>query len=193
MRRSRLGANPGKAMLAVERGILCRVGWPEVAAESTMEALLQLRRCESLRLSRTTFSPQVDGNVAVGSRRVNGRWVAGPQAPHLTKPENRWALEGGSIYSMAREQARFAQMVWARGQSEGRTFFPGRGGRNGWSGKVPRPVMGSGGDGHLGWAAKTRSRRAWPIMGPQGVTGRVSWSTVSPAFSAWRIGRWPAR
>jgi len=95
----------------------------EIAAESTMEELLQSRLCEPLQLSRTTYFPEEDDNVAVGSRRVGGRWVADSQAPHLTVPDNRFALVGGSIYSTASDQARFAQMVWAQGMSEGQRYF----------------------------------------------------------------------
>lgn len=98
----------------------------EVAAESTMEELLQSRLCETLQLSRTTYFPREDDNVAVGSRRVNGQWVDDTQAPHLTVPENRFALVGGSIYSTAKDQARFAQMVWAHGRNGGRSFFAPR-------------------------------------------------------------------
>lgn len=111
---------PGQAYAYSGAGycVLGRVA--EVATKSTMEELLQSRLCEPLQLTRTTFFPTDDDNIAVGSRRVNGKWVADPQAPHLTLPENRFALVGGSIYSTAREQARFAQMVWAQGKIPGR-------------------------------------------------------------------------
>ena len=88
----------------------------EIAAKSTFEELLQSRLCEPLQLTRTTYFPQADDNVAVGARRVKGHWVPDPQAPHLTRPQNRFALIGGSIYSTARDQAKFAQMVLTQGR-----------------------------------------------------------------------------
>lgn len=129
-----LSAQPGQDYAYSGAGycVLGRVA--EVAGERTMEELLQSRLCAPLGLNRTTFFPKDDENVAVGARRVNGRWVTDPQAPHLTKPENRLALVGGSIYSTASDQARFAQMVWARGRSDGRSFFT----RQEWSKWVER-------------------------------------------------------
>ncbi len=98
----------------------------EVASGLSMENLLQTRLCGPLQLRNTTYFPPNPSQVAVGSRRVGGRLTPDSEAPHLAVPRHRFTLVGGSIYSTARDQARFAQMVLAHGRSNGRQFLPAK-------------------------------------------------------------------
>jgi CubicO group peptidase (beta-lactamase class C family) len=91
----------------------------EVAGGRSIEELLHARLCRPLQLSRTTYFPINQGNVAMcGVHQGNGI-VASSHAPHLLGQRLRFTLVGGSIYSTARDQARFARMVLGQGQLDG--------------------------------------------------------------------------
>ena len=80
----------------------------EVAAQQSFEQLLQLHLAAPLELERTTYYPDAtDPNVASGGS--NGK--ADPNTPHLTKPELKLPLVGGSLYSTAEETCRFLNML----------------------------------------------------------------------------------
>ena len=86
----------------------------EVAAGESFESLLQERIAKPLALTRTTYFPIADNtNVAAGG--IQGR--VNPATPHLTKPELRLPLIGGSLYSTAQETALFLRMVADRGRA----------------------------------------------------------------------------
>jgi CubicO group peptidase (beta-lactamase class C family) len=92
--------------------ILGRVA--EVGTNQSFEALFQAKIAQPLKLYRTTYFPNPsDPNIATGS--ANGK--LNPQTPHLSKPFNL-PLIGGSLYSTARDSARFARMVINKGSLE---------------------------------------------------------------------------
>ena len=89
----------------------------EVASGKAFEQLLQERLAGPLMLRRTTFFPNSgDANIAAGGTLKNGNGTPNAATPHLTKPELRLSLIGGSLYSTARDTARFAMAVADQGR-----------------------------------------------------------------------------
>ena len=85
----------------------------ELAAGTSFENLIQSKIAAPVKLKRTTYFPDpADKNVAAGG--VGG--MVNPATPHLTKPRLRFPLIGGSLYSTARETARFLRMTAQRGR-----------------------------------------------------------------------------
>lgn len=123
--RQPLSAQPGERYAYSGAGycVLGRVA--EAASGRSIEGLLQARLCRPMQLERTTYFPGKDRNMAVGSpRRENGAWAPDRQVPHLAPRGHRMALVGGSIYSTASDQARFARMVLDQGRIDGKEILP---------------------------------------------------------------------
>ncbi len=81
----------------------------EAAGQADLDALLQARLGEPLGWRRTSYFPSPrDRNVAAGADAAG---QAHPATPHLLGTELRFALAGGSVYSTARELARFARSM----------------------------------------------------------------------------------
>ena len=95
-----------------------------VAAEVPFERLLQQHICRPLKLTRTTFFPLTDHtNIASGHQLQEGQLTVSPATPHRLGDKHRFALIGGSIYSPARELARFAEMLLNQGALEQQTVI----------------------------------------------------------------------
>ena len=96
----------------------------EVASGTSFEQLLQIHLAEPLKLERTTYFPsEGETNIAAGGTLKNGICTADPATPHLTKPELRLPLIGGSLYSTAQDTAEFAKAVASRGRSDARQIM----------------------------------------------------------------------
>ena len=97
----------------------CVVGrLAEIASGRSMEELLQQRLAGPLGMSRTTYFPAPsDVNVATGLSE---------ETPHLLGENLRLPLIGGSIYSTARDLARFARMMAGRGKLGSSRVMPGK-------------------------------------------------------------------
>jgi len=88
----------------------------EVAADAPFETLLQQHICRPLKLTRTTYFPlNGHANIACGHQLTAGQLVISPATPHRLKSKHQFALIGGSIYSPARELARFAEVLLDQG------------------------------------------------------------------------------
>lgn len=88
----------------------------EIAGGKTIDDLLRERLAEPLGMSRTTYFPKLgDRNVATGYSI---------ETPHLLADALHLPLVGGSIYSTARDLARFARMVIGRGELDGVRVLP---------------------------------------------------------------------
>jgi CubicO group peptidase (beta-lactamase class C family) len=122
--REPLLSQPGEAFAYSGAGYCVLGRAAEVAGRRTLEELLQVQICRPLQLSRTTYFPIHQANVAIGGSREGGRLVAHRRAPHLRGQQLRFTLVGGSIYSTARDQARFARMVLGQGRLDGKVLFP---------------------------------------------------------------------
>lgn len=104
----------------------------EVVTGKSIEQLLRSRIAVPLGLERTTYFPDAnDRNVAAGGSND----VANPATPHLAKPELRFALVGGSLYSTAQETARLLRMLAQRGRLDNNTVLS----RDSWKTWVSRP------------------------------------------------------
>lgn len=127
----------------------------EVVAGKPIEQIFQKRIAVPLRLKRTTFFPDKrDSNIAAGGR--DG--TANPTTPHLTEPELRLALVGGSLYSTARETARFLRMVVGRGKSGRNVVLK----RDSWTTWTSRPY--SDGTYGFGWYVTSPSPNKQPVV-----------------------------
>ncbi|MDP7019529.1 MAG: serine hydrolase, partial [Pirellulaceae bacterium] len=126
----------------------------EVASGKPFEQLLQSRIAAPLKLKRTTYFPAAnDGNVAAGG----GEKMADLKTPHLTEPELRFALIGGSLYSTAQETARFLRMVAQHGKIGNNEVMK----RDSWRIWTSRPYAeGSYG---FGWSLTARPPTAQPF------------------------------
>ncbi len=108
----KLLAHPGDEYAYSGAGycVLGRVA--EIATRSSFESLLQSEIAQPLGLGRTSYFPDpADPNIASGS--VDG--AINQATPHLSRPFNL-PLVGGSLYSTARDSARFARMILQRGR-----------------------------------------------------------------------------
>ncbi len=115
-----LSSQPGTRFAYSGAGycVLGRVA--EVAAKAPFESLLQTRLGKPLGFSRTTYFPKPDeDNVAVPYVKSDGEEIPNRRAPHRLGKRLRFPLIGGSLYSTARETARFAEMIAAKGQFKG--------------------------------------------------------------------------
>lgn len=101
----------------------CVVGrLAEVATKTPFETLLQERVVRPLGMTRTTyFPPGGESNVAVGAG-PQGR--KDPLARRLLGPENRLPLVGGSLFTTAVQEARFARMILDEGKAGDTTIIP---------------------------------------------------------------------
>ncbi|HIK96290.1 MAG TPA: class A beta-lactamase-related serine hydrolase, partial [Planctomycetes bacterium] len=89
----------------------------EVASGRSFEQLLQARLVGPLKLKRTTFFPdRTETNIAAGGTLKNGRGTPSAATPHLTEPQLRLPLIGGSLYSTATDTARFAVAAATQGR-----------------------------------------------------------------------------
>jgi CubicO group peptidase (beta-lactamase class C family) len=106
-------AEPG-SLFAYSGAGYCALGRAvEVAAGADIETLLQQRLGGPLGWERTSYFPSPeDSNVAAGA---DAEGAAHPGTPHLLGADHRLALVGGSVYSTARELARFARAMAAGG------------------------------------------------------------------------------
>jgi CubicO group peptidase (beta-lactamase class C family) len=112
----RLIARPGSRYAYSGAGycVLGRVA--EVAGEQPFDELLSRHVCRPLDLAATSyFVPAGHDNVAVGHQLANGKLIVSKSTPHLLGNRHKLVLVGGSIYSPAREAARFAQMMIGKG------------------------------------------------------------------------------
>ncbi|MCP4169794.1 MAG: beta-lactamase family protein [Fuerstiella sp.] len=126
----------------------------EVASGTSFEQLLQIHLAEPLKLERTTYFPsEGETNIAAGGTLKNGICTADPATPHLTKPELRLPLIGGSLYSTAQDTAEFAKAVASRGRSDARQIMK----RDIWEVWTSRPYS-DGGYGY-GWGLSVRNGR----------------------------------
>ncbi|MCZ6672106.1 MAG: serine hydrolase, partial [Verrucomicrobia bacterium] len=107
-------ADPGETYAYSGAGY-CVIGRvAEVATKQSFESLLQEKISAPLQLSRTTYFPDPnDPNIATGSLRGK----LNQSTPHLSMPF-QLSLVGGSVYSTAKDSARFLQMVVNRGATE---------------------------------------------------------------------------
>ncbi|MEC9004381.1 MAG: serine hydrolase domain-containing protein [Planctomycetota bacterium] len=91
----------------------------EVATGMPVEMLLQQHVCRPLQLARTTYFPHgTHSNIAAGHHLDQDQLKVSASTPHLLGKRQRFALIGGSIYSPARELARFAAMLLDEGKFE---------------------------------------------------------------------------
>jgi len=89
----------------------------EVATGKTFEQLLRERLARPLEMKRTTYFPSPsDANVATGSALGSGGKRADPATPHRLGSALKLTLIGGSIYSTARDLARFSRMIINHGR-----------------------------------------------------------------------------
>ncbi len=96
----------------------------EVAAAAPFETLLQQYVCRPLELKSTTYFPfPHHTNIASGHQVLGGKLAVTPTTPHRLGKKHRFALVGGSIYSPARELARFAEMLMERGSLGAKVFM----------------------------------------------------------------------
>ena len=108
----------------------------EAATGESFETLLRQRVCVPLGMSRTTyFPPQADNNIAVGHITTEEELTVNCQAPHLLGDRHRFALIGGSLYSTARDMARFARMILNEGRQGDAEVLP----RAAWLETIRRP------------------------------------------------------
>ena len=136
----------------------------EVALDRPFERIFQENVAHSLGLQRTTFFPtSEERNIATGS--VDGR--PNKTTPHLYRPFEL-PLIGGSLYSTARDSAKFLSWVAAKGSDDSvdlldethfdlftKPHFKGRGYGLGWSFKIRnRKVIELG---HTGALASSRA------------------------------------
>ena len=114
--RETLATEPG-TRFAYSGAAYCVLGRvAEVAAAAPFETLLQKHICRPLELSSTTFFPvSQHTNIASGHQLQKGQLAVTSSTPHRLGAKHRFALVGGSIYSPARELARFAEMLLDRG------------------------------------------------------------------------------
>jgi CubicO group peptidase (beta-lactamase class C family) len=126
----------------------------EVASAKAFEQLLHARLAVPLKLKRTTYFPDGgDTNIAAGGTMKNGIGTLNGATPHLTKPELRLPLIGGSLYSTAQDTARFAMAVAGQGRlGSTRIMKPGT-----WRKWTSRPYS-DGGYG-FGWGLLVRNRK----------------------------------
>jgi CubicO group peptidase (beta-lactamase class C family) len=126
----------------------------EVASEKSFEQLLQARLAGPLKLTRTTFFPEIaEPNIAAGGTLKNGNGTPNAATPHLTKPELRLPLIGGSLYSTAQDTARFAMAVAGQGRLGSIQIMT----PNTWQKWTSRPYS-DGGYGY-GWGLLVRNRK----------------------------------
>ena len=139
----------------------------EVAAGANIETLLQRRLAKPLGWQRTSYFPSPkDLNVAAGADSAG---AAHPATPHLLGDEQRLALVGGSVYSTARELARFARAIaqGGKGLLTPRAFarivetpFEGQPYGYGWSLRLPEGEERANGLRHNGALAASRASLA---------------------------------
>ena len=111
-------AEPGE-LFAYSGAGYCVLGRAiEAAVREDFETLLQRRVARPLGWKRSTYFPSSkDRNVATGA---DASGAAHPETPHLQGKQHRLALVGGSVYSTARELARFGRAM----TEEGRGLLP---------------------------------------------------------------------
>jgi CubicO group peptidase (beta-lactamase class C family) len=118
-------AEPGSSYAYSGAGycVLGRVA--EVAASKPFEALLQERVIRPLGMSRTTyFPPAGESNVAAGAIGTRGQATRDPVARQLLAADHRLPLIGGSLFTTARQEARFARMILDNGRSGPTQIIP---------------------------------------------------------------------
>ena len=110
-------AEPGSEFAYSGAGYCVAGRVAEVASGKSFEQLLQARVAGPLKLKRTTFFPTAsEQNIAAGGTLKNGTVIPSAATPHLTKPQLRLPLIGGSLYSTAHDTARFTIAVAGQGR-----------------------------------------------------------------------------
>ena len=120
----KLIARPGSEFAYSGAGY-CVVGrLAEAATGQPIERLIRQRLAKPLGLRRTTYFPAADDqNVAAGAVRDDGSLQTDRQTPHTLGADLRLPLVGGSLYSTARETARFGEMIAGRGRIDSRQII----------------------------------------------------------------------
>lgn len=150
-----LNSRPGSEYAYSGAGYCVAGRVAEVVASKPFEELLQHRIARPLQLKRTTYFPKAkEINVAAGG----SKGVANRKTPHLSKPELRFPLIGGSLYSTAEETARFLRMVTNQGKHNANAVMK----PTTWSTWTSRPY--ADGSYGFGWGLAGQKPPAHPVL-----------------------------